>query len=1200
MRRAVSRDAAFDLFAVPFDGLVRIEASAGTGKTHTLADLYVRLVGEGGRAVDQILVVTYTVAASGELRERIHRRLAEARAHFDGGPTDDPVLTRLRERSQERSAVARRLAEAVHSFDEAAVFTIHGFCQRVLAECAFESGQPFASELVPDEHDLLQEVVDDFWRSTMPRFSPLFIEYLLGRNVTPDVLLEAVRPHLGKPYLAVALPSEPADKDTIETAYTAAYRTLRARWPAERGIVEAMLSDRTVLRAGSYGSEQVARRMRDMDVFLDPTEPHLAGWKGLEWFTPRKLTQATKKGQAPPTHPLFDACGALADLRGSLEEALDARRRRLVGDCLAFATAELSPRKRQRQLHAYEDLLTELRGALAGPQGERLAGLIRQRYPAALIDEFQDTDPVQYEIFTRVYGGSRLPSFLVGDPKQAIYGFRGADVFTYLEARRSQGADYTLDRNWRSDPGLIRAINTVWSRARQPFLLPEIAYRAVGPADTRREPLVVDGDGRAPLRLWVLPPTSDGRALDKRAATDVAVRATVGEIVRLLALGAEGRAWIGSKPLSGGDVAVLVRSNRQGRRLRDALLAVRVPCVQQVQDSVFGSAEAEELGRVLRAVAEPSREGLVRSALTTDLFGVTGDELEALASDDAAWERRLETFRADHECWREHGFIRMMRAMLRREGVSRRLLAFPDGERRLTNLLHLAELLHAEDERGTGGMTGVLSWLADRRRRGMAGAEEAQLRLESDENLVKIATVHKSKGLEYPIVFCPFLWDGRIAANDDEIHRYHDPVADHRPTLDLGSPRQAEARMHARREELAENLRLAYVALTRAQHRCYAIWGHVRDGATAPLAYLLHQPEDLGTDPMGNVEAHVGSLDAAAIMRDLRRVAQDSGESVAVEPLPEAAPCIVPAGGMAAESLSARVFQGNLGVPWRIASFSAIARESEGAWDALDDEWDAPVRDVAPLAGARAIRRFPPGARAGRCLHDLLARVDFAASTPIHEATVAQVLAAHAFDPNWVPTVSGMLQRAVDCPLERGADACRLREVARGDRMDELEFSYPVSRVTDVGMARLLLTHGYGAGTRIRDEVARLTFAPINGFMRGFVDLVFRRRGRFYLVDYKSNWLGDDPEAYREDGLSAVMAREAYYLQSLIYLVAVHRYLRHRLPGYAYARHVGGIFYLFLRGMDPQHGPEAGVYRDRPDEALVDALDRYLETGEES
>jgi exodeoxyribonuclease V beta subunit len=541
----------------------------------------------------------------------------------------------------------------------------------------------------------------------------------------------------------------------------------------------------------------------------------------------------------------------------------------------------------------------------------------------------------------------------------------------------------------------------------------------------------------------------------------------------------------------------------------------------------------------------------------------------------------------------------MMRELIRREAVSQRLLRFPDGERRLTNVFHLVELLQAREDEGDVGMASLIHWLADRRR-AKTEAEEAQLRLESDENLVKIATVHKSKGLQYPIVFCPFLWDGRIHADEAETLLYHDPKADYRATLDLGSPRHAEVRAHARREEMAENLRVAYVALTRARHRCYAVWGHVRDGKTAPLAYWLHQPRDLGDDPMAAVAAHVGSLGAADIQADLDRVVRASRGTITADPIPQETPGVFAPPMLPPELLHARAFGGNLSVPWRIASFSGLVRETEDAadWLHLDDD-TAPPRYIPRAVGAADIGRFPRGARAGQCLHDLFRRVDFASFHDGKEPIVSAVLAAHGFDAGWAPAVVGMLQRVLDCPLDPADSKLRLRSVARDDRLDELEFHYPVSGVTDAGLRSLLLAHEYGTGTRIGGEVERLAFLPVEGFMRGFVDLIFRWQERFYLVDYKSNWLGDGPEEYRADRLADVMAREAYYLQSLIYLVALHRYLGHRVPGYEYERHVGGIFYLFLRGMDPQQGAEAGIYRDRPEEALVLTLDRYLATGSE-
>jgi len=722
----------------------------------------------------------------------------------------------------------------------------------------------------------------------------------------------------------------------------------------------------------------------------------------------------------------------------------------------------------------------------------------------------------------------------------------------------------------------------------------------VRPADRARERLVVEGDGPEPLRFWLLPARADGKPGNKGDAAARSIRATAAEITRLLALSAAGRARIGARPLSGGDLAVLVRSNRQGRMVRDALFEVRVPAVQLVQDSVFDSAEAEELSRLLLAVAEPGREPLVRAALVTDLFGLRGDDLEALAGDEAAWEGRLQAFRADHERWHAWGFARMMRELVRREGVAARLLRFPDGERRLTNLFHLVELLQEAELDSAGGMAGLIRWLADRRQGIVPAAEEAQLRLESDENLVKIVTVHKSKGLEYPIVFCPFLWDGRLGGEEAEFIRYHDPSDGYRATLDLGSDRADEARALCRREELAESLRVAYVALTRARHRCYVVWGHLTDGGTAPLAHLLHPLSGRAEDPVGAMAAHVEALGVSGIAADLADLQAGSGGTIDVRPIPEREPVELPPAADGSTALRARSFMGSLTLPWRTASFSALRREGEAGPEGRDDDRGGPVLSPASSPGRGEPLEFPRGPRAGSCLHAVLERLDFTLPAESQEASIRETLTAFGFDPSLAPVAVGLLSRVLACPLDPGPAPLRLQEIDRSARLDELEFYYPVARVTDASLRRLLVRHGYGGGSRIRDEVDRLTFAPLEGYLRGFIDLIVRRDGRFYLFDYKSNRLGDDTDAYLPERLAAAMAGEGYYLQALIYLVALHRYLAYRLPDYAIERHLGGVYYLFLRGMDPGRGAAAGIYRDRPDAGLILALDRYLCTGEET
>ena len=1202
--RAPRRTRPLDLLVEPLDDLRLVEASAGTGKTHTLADLYLRLVLEGGRSVDQILVVTFTVAATAELRDRIRARLEAARAAFHCEEPKEPkdeVLAGLLARIPERAAAARRLTQAVQGFDEAAILTIHGFCQRVLKESAFESGQPFEAELVPDEGEILQEIVDDFWRKSLYRGPRLLVGYLLRQGWSPEGLARSVRPYLRRASLAVRPPTPPPVGPEAEALYEARYREARACWTADRAAIEALLRGQSSLHGGKYPPKSLPAWLEEIDAFLRPAEAHAAWCTRIEKYAAPALQAGVKKGGSPPTHPFFTLCAHLTEAWQALAAYLAFRAIQLKLELLDYCRRELSLRKERRQLTAYQDLLLRLDQALQAPHGAALAASLRRRYSAALIDEFQDTDPVQYAIFRRIYGGSRLPVFLVGDPKQAIFGFRGADIFAYLAAARDAEARRTLDRNWRSAPDLIRAVNAVFGGAREPFLFDEIAFLPVRPAETEHKVLAVAGDDPAPFRIWWLARAGEQESMAKGKATDAATRATAREIARLLAAAGRGEARIGEAALRGGDIAVLVRTNAQADRVRQALFGFGVASVQLGEASVFDSHEAAEIQCVLLAVAQPGREPLVRAALATDFFGLGGNALEALGEDEAGWEKRVSAFLDYQTLWREHGFVQMFRRLMNAKGVAARLLAFEDGERRLTNVLHLTELLQAAAVADHLGVEGLIDWLAAHRQEGEAAPEEAQLRLESDENLVKIATIHKSKGLQYPVVFCPFLWDVSLRGRDEGLGvLFHDPAAGNRPTLDAGSDRIAEARVAAEREALAEHLRLAYVALTRAEHRCTLVWGNINGGELSGLAYLLHQSADLppGADRAAAVRERARDLGDREVQTDLLKLARRAGGAIAVESVSlKESPTPGPA-EPAQESLRARVFAGPIPKGWQVTSFSGLTAGSHR--EALD--YDASPsserggRAVLPGQSPSDIADFPRGIRAGIFMHALFALLDFArADRSGIEAAARQTLREHGFDVTWQAAVADMVECVLRTPLDSIA-GFSLNRVGRTERLDELIFHYPIARLNVRRLTALLSEHGHGGSFESR--IQELTFDPIRGYMTGSMDLIFERSGRYYLADYKSNWLGVDPDAYGPDRLSRVIGREAYDLQYLIYTVALHRYLGQRVADYDYATHFGGVFYLFVRGMNPARGADCGVFRDRPSPSLVAALDRYLAVGD--
>jgi len=1227
-RRAPER---LDVARAPLAGAGTIEASAGTGKTHTITRLYLRLVVERAIPVERLLVVTYTVAATEELRTRIRSELATARARLASGSLGDEVLAEAVRRAGAGPAL-ERVASALRGFDEAAIFTIHGFCQRVLAEKAFESGMPFDTELVPDESEMLEEIAQDFWRTRVYDAPPLLIARLLARGETPSTLLESVRSFVGKPYLrCIGVPAvDAADVRRLEADLADAHARARDLWLDEHEAVRRLVSDPVRLNQQSYAPSKIATCLRDVAAALESDRPVGDLPPALTRLTPAALEKGTKRGQSTPVHPFFDACGQLVALAEALSTAHAAAVQRLRADLLDSFRRELALRKQRLRTRSYDDLLLDLAAALERDRDGRLAAAIRDRYRAALIDEFQDTDPIQYRIFRDVYGGSDLPVFFVGDPKQAIYSFRGADIFAYLDACDDSARRYRLETNWRSDPGLVTAVNAIFSRAPRPLLFDAIGFQPTVPAERDRERLEIAGDPEEPFRLVLVPrdapgsapgerasPSNGTRPLPKGRAREIVARATACEVARLLGLAERGHARIGDRALSGGDIAVLVRTNDEAKLVRRELLRLRVPSVEQAMESVFATREAQELERVLRAIAAPGDESLVRAALATELVGASGADLHRMQEPghEAEWEDRAERMRAYHARWSGFGFVRMFREMLDAEGVARRLLPYADGDRRLTNLVHLGELLADAEERGRLGMESLVRWLVDRRRSAAARrhetVEEQQLRLESDDELVKIVTVHKSKGLQYEIVLCPFLWDGRVYSLDSETRDrpflFHDPE-DGAAVLDLGSEDREELRRHAVREEVAEKLRLLYVALTRARHRCVLYWGAINEAGTSAPAWLLHRGALPDGATIDDVARRFQTLSDADLAADVRALVDAAAGTILLEGLPAPTASAPERPRSTGPPLRARSLARPVREGFRIASFSLLHGLGDGGLaldaDAPDhDASGAAVRPELTLPGAATIFDFPRGLRAGRCLHEVFEELDFRAvadgSPGERMAAIAPVveraLAAHRLDAGWRDAVAAAVDRALIARLDP-AGQVRLAGLAPASCARELEFYYPVADLSDVALRRALLDHGV-AGGRFDREIAALSFGRIRGFMKGFVDLVFESGGRYYVLDYKSNHLGGSSDDYDGDRVAVAMARGGYFLQYLIYVLTLHRLLALRLPGYDPAQHLGGVFYAFVRGMDPDAAPGWAVFHDRPSPDLVAALDQLVARG---
>jgi exodeoxyribonuclease V beta subunit len=1255
--------AALDPLHFPLNGSRLIEASAGTGKTFTIATLYVRLVlGHGElhaetRAFNppEILVVTFTDAATQELRERIRVRLAEAAEVFRVDPADvvprpsgEDLLHDLRDEypPEHWPICARRLQLAAEWMDEAAVSTIHAWCNRMLREHAFDSDSLFTQTLETDQSELLAEVVRDYWRTFMVPLDRASVAEIRRWWSCPEALqgdLRGLVDHADR--------LDPADEPAISVKAAREERErrlaeLKSPWPVWLDELQKLLDSAVAAKLVNGRKLQVSYYAKWLGAIRDwVADPNLVspdlktGWMRL---TPAGIAEAWSKGE-PPGHPCL---AAIASLQSELSN-LPNPRGAVLRHAARWVAERFAAEQARRSQMGFNDLLTRLDAALNGTNGTRLAEIIRRQFPVALIDEFQDTDPVQYRIFDAVYrvaaNDPATALILIGDPKQAIYAFRGADIFTYLAARRAcAGRLYTLKKNFRSTHAVVAATNRCFEVAENrasgsgAFLfrtetgnpVPFVSADARG----RDDALYAMGQPLPALTAWWLPPHEDGKPLGKDEYRNRIADTCASEIVRLLNLGQAGDAGFvrhgdpnSLMRLRPADLAILVNNRTESHAIRRALAQRGVRSVYlSDQDSVFQSPRATELQHWLAACAEPDDPRLLRAALATATLELSWAELDALSHDELAWEARVLQFRGYRDCWRRQGVLPMLRRLLNDFGVPGRLLRKKElqviagaaestgdageqrtadavsGERILTDLLHLAELLQ-EASSLLDGEHALIRYLAEQCRdadRG-AGGDAKQIRLESDADLVQVVTVHKSKGLEYPLVFLPFAADHRATKPKDLPLKWHDDAGE----LQLALTDDAEVLTRADRERLGEDLRKLYVALTRARHATWVGLAPLANLECGAFGYLLGGGEPLpdGVEPAlrtlcGECE-HIAAVPAPA-PTDERF--ETSDVAAALGPARESRPVVLE--------------------PWWIASYSALRTVGKEEPARIGTPAETPAQDrfqemqatpatepsVESLAEAppqrhglrgsmpapRSPHAFPRGPEAGTFLHDLLewaATQGFAvvASAPaLLRDTVARRCRVRGWE-HWVEPLTGWLYRLITEPLELpatvGAPATAFSLADLSAAVPEMEFWIAAHRVDTTEINQLVCDFTLDSASRAPLQPARL-----NGMLKGFMDLVFEHEGRYYVADYKSNWLGPDAAAYTGDAMRAEILLARYELQYVLYLFALHRLLKARLPEYDYDRHIGGAIYLFLRGIE---APGHGLHFERPPRALIEKLD---------
>ncbi|HLU00429.1 MAG TPA: exodeoxyribonuclease V subunit beta [Burkholderiaceae bacterium] len=1227
----------------PLWGSRLIEASAGTGKTYTIASLYVRLVlghdMEGRRSLTppEILVVTFTRAATDELRDRIRARLTEAAACFLEETEGDTFLQELRADfdSAQWPSCAHRLNIAAEWMDDAAVSTIDAWCYRILREHAFDSASLFNVEMDIDAAETVAEATRDYWRMFVAPLPPdAFTQVSSVFRSCEALASDLHRRWLPKVSLLQGAehnrPAELAEK--VKQALAACKRPWMTWCDEIRQILlqayEDGLYNKAKLRKNHWEGwlDKLTAWAADPDALL-PFPASQAGWDKL---TPAGLREVWKDAGTVPAHPGLEDMLTLRDRLLTLSAELE-RACCHAAVWVAGRTAEL---RRRRAMLDFNGLLEQLDAALQGPNGARLAGLIRQQFPAALIDEFQDTNPVQYRIFDRIYGVAANKSdallALIGDPKQAIYAFRGADIHAYLQARYAcEGRIYTLTRNFRSSGNMVAAVNHLflWAETHQSagaFLFrrncengAELNPVPFQPVEAARDPgdFLVEGKAQTALTIWC---NAEAGFTDEHLAA-----ACASEVLRLLLLAQQGKAGFqGSKgflPLQPRDIAILVNTHRQADSLAQELRKRGIRSVYLSEKaSVYTSASARELLAWLRACAEPEKGAYVRAALATASLGLSWHALDALVHDEAHWEAMLERFAVYKEDWRLRGVLPMLRRFMHEFGVPARLFSKQEtggteGERQLTDLLHLAELLQAASS-SLDGEHALIRFLEEQIAAGRdadADGDVSRLRLESDAGLVQIVTVHKSKGLEYPLVFFPYGHYSRVNGALELPATWHDESgALHMLSCkaDADPETLQSVQYLLERERLAEDLRKLYVALTRSRHACWMGVSAGKQLDASAMGYILGPSSCQAQFLEGALQSMAASCAAITI---------DAFPS----PLTGYYRSEVSMQGKTPvwRTMSRRIEQA-----WQLSSYSALSRMAMGAHAedapgldistrlAMPDEArldnfleayaaEEPVADpsslpwLPPTAAEPGLHGFPKGAAAGSFLHELIEWVFRQGPRTVlaDPDTLRDHVQRRCRSRGWAEhgdVVTRWLEDFLTRPFELGDNTPSLILSQLGNKLPEMEFWFGIEQLRLPDLDALVGRYFLPGKPR-----AQITHGHLRGLLRGFVDLVFEHEGRYYVADYKSNWLGPSDAHYTAQAVQASILGHRYDLQLALYLYALHSLLQTRLgSAYDYERHIGGGLIFFLRG---SRAPTQGLHIERPPKAVMEQMVRLFNDG---
>ncbi len=1159
--------------SIPLFGKHLIEASAGTGKTYNITRLYLRFLLERKLNVEQILVMTFTKDATEELRGRIDNSIREAINNWDEFIDKDEYFQVIASKITKNEALAL-LKKALLHLDEAAIFTIHGFCKRVLSQHAFATGMTFNAEMENDCQELLIEASEDFYR------------YLAKENRDDFTLLATFWP---TPQHFITQFSS-AIRQNVEV------EVLSVDYHIERFVQQAQAAKDALVNHQNFlfsvlvdSHKDKVKRQQEYFALFSWLNAALADIENAKASSMPKAffngTRYCRKKEKEELNAIFAPLKTLQKQQKTLlENIAKAPAFMIVHQGVMAIRKTLAEKKQQLNQLSFDDLIIKLAQALENDEKQQLAQTLYEQYPVALVDEFQDTDPQQFTILQHIYfQQTKSALYLIGDPKQAIYAFRGGDVFAYLSARQYCDQQWLMDTNWRSSALMIQGYNRLFwgdhlSAPAQDVFGYDIPYSQVkvSPKGEALTPLDKQYQALQFIHFSEIDKTDKASSQGLRP-----VMATwcAQEINRLLASDKTTR-------LQAKDIAILVRDGSEAAEIKKALLAQGLSSVYlSDRTNLLSSQEAQQLLGILKGILFVENERLFNAALADPLFGFTPQRFYCYQQDLHQWQQLKYTFAQLRDQWQHKSFISMALTLLHHHFV----INDEEKDRTLTNLIHLFELLQQASQRHQDGQA-LLFWFEQQLNQATPEVE-AQLRLESDESLIKVVTQHSSKGLEYPVVFIPFATRHKdplkFAKKAVSLISYHDEQGKLQLSLDASD----KAKKTMQDEVYAETIRLLYVAVTRAEQRCYILTANFQNKENSPLGRTLKWQK----------ETEITSV--------LTELAQQQPQTIGVTVvqvcdgkllLPHNEQRVM--SKQSEKTIKAAQFRGKIERNWWLSSFSSLSKNIRySSVSAPDRDQNSYVDNSVENQQSPYLRfNLAKGAHTGNLLHNILEKTDFTLAN--WQETMSKPLAHYgdllthsvinndnvATQAQQQAALITWLNEVIKTPLNQ-ENTLSLSKLSLQDTLRESEFYFPMEQAKAPQLLQLLSDHRQSSLHKSSTHQLYLPhYQKLHGMMHGFIDLIFHYQGKYYLADYKSSHLGDHFNDYQFSSLASNIEKNHYDLQYLIYALALHRYLHQRIENYNVKEHFGGVYYLYLRGMtiNPAFNGYGVFYRKIKEEEL--------------